>query len=582
MRALKKPYRFISLIFLYLGFFGLAGVFGILLYGITSGFVSTLMDTRGLASVQSKSPKLTRTPPENPNPPQTPKTSEMINEQASPPRVLSSNNLKSPQPITASEVKDKKSLKSFVLRAKKHLEKDYDRALKDFRLNKIWKTSVVYLTVIDFSGTFLFSASRPELEGQNGLKWKDKKIVMDMINVGKNGGGFYEFHSRHPDTDTLHPRLLYITTFKKGKKSFMIGSGFFLKTSPKNPNPPQPLKTSQMINEQASPHTASSPNKQKSPQPITASEVKDKKSLESFVLRAKKHLEKDYDRALKDFEIDKIWKTPFTYLVVMDLSGTILFSAFRPHLNGRNLIKWENIDGKTAFIDIITISKNGSGFYELRSRHPDTDTFQPKLLYTTTFKKGEKSFIVYSGFFPKDSSNNQNPQTIKNSEVINEQASPPRVPSSNNPKSPQPITASEVKDKKSLKSFVLRAKKYWEEDYDRALKEFRRNKIWGTPSTYFFLLDLKGTFVFHSFRPKQEGRNGMKWKTKDGTTYTKDIINIGKNGDGFYKYSTYNPHTKTHHPKLFYVTSFKRGKKTFILSGSFLPPPYTKQTGKTN
>ena len=582
MKALKKFFRSISLIFLYLGFSGLAGVFGILLYGITSDFVSTHMDSRGLASVQSKSSKITRTPPKKvsraptpkkPIPPQPLKTAKVINEQPPPSKTLPSNNSKSPQTITASEVKDKKSLKSFVLKAKEHLEKDYDRALKDFRSNKIWKASFTYLTVLDMSGTFLFNASRPDMEGQNKLKWKsknDKKITMDMINVGKKGGGFYEYRKLHPDTDTLHPRLLYIANFRKGKESFMIISGFFPKTSSINPNPPQPPKTAEMINEQTSPPRAPSSNHPKSPQTITASEIKDKNSLKSFTLRAKEYLEKDYDGALKDFKTDKIWKTPTTNLIVMDLSGTILFSASRPHLNGRNLINWENIDGETIFKDIIAIGKNGSGFYKIRSHHPDTNILQPKLLYINTFKKGEKTFIVFASFFLKDSSNNLNHQTIKTSEVINERSSPYKASTPSKPNSPQSITASEVKDKESLKSFVLRAKKYWEKDYNTALKEFRTNKIWGTPSVHLLLLDLKGNLIFHSFDPSSAGKNGMEWKTKDGTTYIKDIINIGKSRDDFYRYSIYIPNRKTYRHHLHYITSFKKGKKTFILSGVFM------------
>ena len=398
MKAIKKIFRFISLLFLYSGFTALAGVLGILLYGITSDFVSPHMESRGLASVQPKSSKLARTAP--------------------------------------------------------------------------------------------------------------KKISQRPL--------------------------------------------------PKNPSPPQPIKTAEVINEQPPLPKTPSSNNPNLPQSITASEVKDKESLKSFVLRAKEHLEKDFDRALKDYGTNEIWKTPITHLSVIDLSGTILFAASRPHLNGRNLITWENIDGKAIFKDIITIGKNGGGFYEFRSQHPDTDTFQHKLLYTTTFKKGEKSFIAYSSFFPKNS---------------NEQASPSKT-FPNEPNASQPITASEVKDKESLKSFVLRAKKYWEEDYDRALKEFRTNKIWGIPSTFLFLLDLKGTVVFNSFNANAEGKDAIKWTTKDGKTYAKDIINIGKNGGGFHQFNIYNKNTKTHRPQLFYATSFKRGKKTFILSGFFTKIPF--------
>ncbi|MCY4512142.1 MAG: cache domain-containing protein [Bdellovibrionales bacterium] len=246
MKAVKKIFRFISLTLLYLGFSGLAGVFGVLLYGITHDFVSNQIESRGLASVQSNSPKTIQSPPKTnkknvkapvpntPNPPQPLKTAEVTNQQASPstPPAVQPNQ---PQPITASEVKDEKSLQSFVLRAKKHLEKDYDRALEDFKTNEMWKTSFTYLSILDLSGTILFNANHPHIEGENGMDWKNKdgkKIITDIVNIGKNGNGFYECRIRHPDTETLHPALHYITSFKTEENPLIVVSSFFLKEPP--------------------------------------------------------------------------------------------------------------------------------------------------------------------------------------------------------------------------------------------------------------------------------------------------------------------------------------------------------------
>ena len=215
MKSIKKFFRFISLTVLYLGFSCLAGVLGFLLYGIAKDFNSNNFKSRGLASVPGNPPKPTKiSNRKNKNPP----SSQKFN-----PDKLES--------ITASAVKNKNSLKSFVLKAKRHLEKSYDKALENFQTKKMWKTSFTYLAILDLSGNILLDVNHPHLEGKNGMEWKNvdgKKIIEDMVNIGKNGGGFYECRVRHPDTETLHPKLHYVSPFKKKGESFIVLSGFFL------------------------------------------------------------------------------------------------------------------------------------------------------------------------------------------------------------------------------------------------------------------------------------------------------------------------------------------------------------------
>ena len=206
MKVIKKFFRFISLTVLYLGFSCLAGVLGILLYGVTSDFVLEYKNLRAPASVQSDPP------------------SEVTN------RAPISNRSNSQKFISAAEVTDKNSLKSFVLAAKKHLEEDYDTAVQDFRTQDRWKTKLIYLAVLDLSGNILLSANYPEWEGDNGMEWRDpdgKKAFEDMINLGKKGGGFYKYRSYHPDKE-YRPRMHYTTNFKKNGKKFIVYSGFFL------------------------------------------------------------------------------------------------------------------------------------------------------------------------------------------------------------------------------------------------------------------------------------------------------------------------------------------------------------------
>lgn len=230
MKAIKRFFKFISLIVLYLGFSCLAGVLGFLLYGITRDFATNNLESRGIASVPSSSSKSIKTSKtiatsDKPNQPLT--ASAVTNNPPAP------NQSKPALAITAAGVKDKKSLKSFVLKAKKQLEEDYEAAMEDFETKEVWKTSFTHLTIVDFSGDILLNINHPHLEGKNGMEWKNvdgKKIIADMINIGKNSGsGFYECRVRHPDTETLHPKLHYIASFQIEGEPFIVFSGFFLK-----------------------------------------------------------------------------------------------------------------------------------------------------------------------------------------------------------------------------------------------------------------------------------------------------------------------------------------------------------------
>ena len=235
MKAIKKFFRFISLTVLYLGFSCLAGGLGFLLYGIARDFSSNNFESRGLASAPATSQKLTKTSGvknKKPSPASDKskpiRVAEMNNKNSSSSQTSTSDKSK---PVTASTVKDKTSLKLFVLKAKEKLEKNYDKALEDFKTKNIWKTSFIYLTILDFSGNILFSANHPHLEGKNGMEWENvdgKKIIEDLVNTGKSGKGFYECRVRHPDTETLHPKLHYVSPFKKEGRSFIVFSGFFL------------------------------------------------------------------------------------------------------------------------------------------------------------------------------------------------------------------------------------------------------------------------------------------------------------------------------------------------------------------
>ena len=136
--------------------------------------------------------------------------------------------------ILAAQVKDKASLKAFVLSAKKHLERDYKKALSDFREKEEWKKGSIYLFGLTVEGVSLFHVAKPELEGQNLLDAKDPngtEIVKELLNAAKTkSGGFVEYLWDNPakEGEDASQKISYTVIFTKdNKEQHIVGSGFY-------------------------------------------------------------------------------------------------------------------------------------------------------------------------------------------------------------------------------------------------------------------------------------------------------------------------------------------------------------------
>ncbi|MCZ0932766.1 MAG: cache domain-containing protein [Oligoflexia bacterium] len=137
--------------------------------------------------------------------------------------------------MTANQVKDKDSLRAFVLSAKEHLEKNYDQAVKDFRTKEKWKKGFIYLHGLTMDGTTLFHVALPELEGKNLLNAQQigNTIIKPLLSAGKKGEGFVEYTQDNPATEDADQskKIGYVTTFKKDGVDYIVGSGFYLDSS---------------------------------------------------------------------------------------------------------------------------------------------------------------------------------------------------------------------------------------------------------------------------------------------------------------------------------------------------------------
>ena len=138
---------------------------------------------------------------------------------------------------SASQVKDRQTLRNFVLDARNYLERDYDKAIDDFKKgNGPWRHGETYLFIIDEHNKVLLHVGSPILEGQQDLLIKDlntgKLIADDLIREGlKQGGGFVEYYIDDPTTEEKDTsrKITYVTSFTKGKNQpiLIIGAGFF-------------------------------------------------------------------------------------------------------------------------------------------------------------------------------------------------------------------------------------------------------------------------------------------------------------------------------------------------------------------
>ena len=137
---------------------------------------------------------------------------------------------------TARQVRDKQTLKNFVLDARNYLEKNYNQAIEDFRdENGPWRYDEVYLMIFDDTGKIHLHAGIPSFEGQHlGLvDLVTGEIIVDkLITEGlKSGGGYAEYHFDNPSTPEKENarKITYVTSFSRSDNEpiLIIGAGFF-------------------------------------------------------------------------------------------------------------------------------------------------------------------------------------------------------------------------------------------------------------------------------------------------------------------------------------------------------------------
>ncbi|GAB2788888.1 methyl-accepting chemotaxis protein [Halomonas shantousis] len=85
-----------------------------------------------------------------------------------------------------------------------------------------------YVFVYDYQGKVLVQPMMPDREGTNGLDTQDrngKPLIRDMIEIARQGGGFYQYAWPHPATGEIEAKHSYAAGVQKW--GWLVGAGVY-------------------------------------------------------------------------------------------------------------------------------------------------------------------------------------------------------------------------------------------------------------------------------------------------------------------------------------------------------------------
>ena len=266
--------------------------------------------------------------------------------------------------------------------------------------------------------------------------------------------------------------------------------------------------------------------------PPTAREVKDRETLKAFVLGARNYIisitDPDEGAALVDTLQEADWKHENTYLILLRLSGTVLFHAKDQNFVGIDLSNVEDDRGEKVFPKMLAAAQSmeDGDFVEYSWDDPsDPADPNPKTCYTVQYTSplGRGALLLVGGYY----------QDL--SDVVTDIGEFPDPPA---------ITAGDVVDRETLKAFVHGAVGWNREVFNefgadllQLVEEYRREGgPWRQGSTYLYILTEEGVVLFHATRPDQVGRNLIDSQTINDFPVVRRLIEKAQAGGGFVEY----------------------------------------------
>ncbi|MDE3261289.1 MAG: cache domain-containing protein [Acidobacteriota bacterium] len=292
------------------------------------------------------------------------------------------------------------------------------------------------------------------------------------------------------------------------------------------------------------------------PPQIRAEEVVDRETLRLFVEEAVRiasagiaSADEAYGWFDANFRPEGQWRQGEIYLYAIDLNGVSFFSAATPDLEGTDLSDLTGVEGVRINEELIAAAMAGGGFVEYLWPNPsvegDEETGSPKLGYAALLSIGDVDLVLGSGIYP-------------------------------------PVTAADVRNRGTLKSFVERAASVVAEnspDLETAYAfldtNFREEGEWRHGQVYVFAQTMELVNFFHAFRPGIEELDRSEVEDLNGVKINQELRAAAQAGGGYVEYWYDNPafegDEETGSPKVAYATVLTIGSTPLIFGSGIYP-----------
>ena len=280
-----------------------------------------------------------------------------------------------------------------------------------------------------------------------------------------------------------------------------------------------------------SPATAEDPERPK----VTASEVVDRETLKAFVEGGKEYLEgirtiTETAKLRAIFRAEGDWKSGSTFLVILIKNGAVLLHGGDSAIDNELLLDVEDDKGKKVVQELLAAAKRGGDFVEYSWDDPAVEgDANPKVSYAVEYVSGlfGKPLVLVGGYH----------QDVSN--VVT------AIPEMARPE----VTASEVVDRETLKTFVKAAGQTYREamldDYSQIThvkKAFRlEGGDWKSGSIYTFVISSDGYVLFHGADPSREGMIALDLEDSYGVKIIRRLIDAATTGGGYVEYHYNDP-----------------------------------------
>ncbi len=231
------------------------------------------------------------------------------------------------------------------------------------------------------------------------------------------------------------------------------------------------------------------------------------------------------------------------YIFVIDQKGTDLVNPGFKNLEGRNIIDVKDARGKLLVREMLKVAEEkGEGWVDYQWPKPGDNVATLKSTYVMKAKNGDQWLLVGCGVYLSNAP--------KAARAINEMTAP------------------------KLVQLVNDGAMMLEKKGEAAFSEFRKKEsIWFSGDTYFFVWDMNGNRRFHAADPDLEGKNGRDEKDVLGRPYGKMFLEIAssKSGEGWAHYMYPQPGQIFPTWKSVYLKRiiFPNGQKQLIGCGSY-------------